>query len=811
MAHSSTASPLRHRWPRTRVTCWHVLLHVLLILALVVIMAKADTARPRAHWVPTIIGTSTDTSAVIGCRSNLTVTFSSPLPPGVALHRLVQCPQPHDVGATADGRTLHIIPRDIWKTGLLTVTITASAITGDSADDVTCHAVIPAQRGLRFQLRGCGAETTDIGEVLRRRKISTEHADTIIAPDAVQGMRLFLHAILEGPARIEGQRIITQATCAQGDILVDAELRAVPSCHIVVDTAVTDTVEVSTPDGTLLGAASGGNTVLVDAIIRNLRISIPVQCRRGIVFNGIETGQPDIVIQPTTDTVTITTAAPPPSVLFTLKGAVAPADGGDAPPDAVEFPDGALFTGHMASEKEFRVTAGECWIITAITTERGTEYFEPGITAMTIREHMRAPMHTVVILVAPRWVTFTVTRHLLAQQQGGISVLPYPPGVQAAVRLERRMEVPGGFLWNALSASKCGPADRPGALTWRLRCGDDVRLVLEEAQHQGLWLRMLDDGENVLPCTGTTLWTGRVRARQRSAECQQTDDGAHVVKVYWYQDMRVVRVGLSVRIMDGNRGTAVFRRRWFEIDDLHQRDADEPLGGRQIEYEPGLGATVDVEYSHPIDSHSLDGCLVARSFHGFHPRGESWARNVEIVARPDSRLTLGENNGVAPQTLRFALHDPQTTPRRQSLPMSTIVMSTRVGLRSIHGEPCTVQHLLLDRMEYPAALLRVSIHPTEQRREHIVHGERRGMEATDRRFRGILVTTATEEASADAVFEYAWLDRADELVVDVTTDMVSNQVVVNAESLRRPQQLHYATPTPWMLTLRPLLRRAILE
>lgn len=768
MVFPSKTSTSLHRWPRTRITFWNIVVHILLLLALALIMAKADTARPQALWVPTIVGTSTDTAAVIGCRSNISITFSTPLPPTVSAHRLIRCQQPHDITRSRDGRTLEIIPRDVWQTGVLMVTITASAITGDAGDDITCLAVIPATRGVRFRLRHLGSGNASAHEVFRRRTVSVEQSDTIILPDAIHGKLLIVHGILEGPACLQGQRVVAQASCDLGDIVVDAELREIPPFHAQPDTTQADTVAGA------MQKTDGDDS-------------------------------------PTTDTTINGTAALPPSILFTLKGAVASADGGDVPPDAVTFPDGTLFTGQSANLQEFRVKASDCWIITAVTTERGTEHFEPGIPSLIIREHMRAPMHTVVIAVSRRWVTFTVTRHLLAQAQGNGSVLPYPPCHQAAVRLERRMETAGGFLWTALDASACGPDDRPRALTWRLRCGDDIRLVIEESRHRGLWLRSLDDGENIVSCSGSTVWTGRVQARRHRNECRQNADDAHVVNVFWYQDMRVVRVGMSVRTMDGNRSTSIFRRRWYELADLHHTAEDEPPGGRQIEYEPGLGATIDVEYSHPFDSQTLDGCLVARSFNGYHPKGELWARDVEIVARPDARLSLGQSIGGEQRILRFAVHDPQTTPRRQCLPMSTIILSTQPGLRSMVGEPCVLQHVVLDRMEYPAALLRVNVLPTEHRKEHVVTGERRGLDATERRTDRTLVTTATEEATTDAVFEYAWLDRADELVVDVTTDGEGNHIVVHVDAFRRQQRHNYVAPSPWVLTLRPLLRRAILE
>jgi hypothetical protein len=148
-------------------------------------------------------------------------------------------------------------------------------------------------------------------------------------------------------------------------------------------------------------------------------------------------------------------------------------------------------------------------------------------------------------------------------------------------------------------------------------------------------------------------------------------------------------IGLRVKIRrDDDRKNDVFEERWFDPLFYYDRQPDEPLGGRQLEYIPRHGTIVKVRFTAPLDLHTLrEGGMTALSQDNVEPTAP-WMDVPDFsVASMTDNTSYYPTTGAPITTAEFRINDPTHVPRRQALSLGNIYLTCTTGLRSVDGMP----------------------------------------------------------------------------------------------------------------------------
>ena len=173
----------------------------------------------------------------------------------------------------------------------------------------------------------------------------------------------------------------------------------------------------------------------------------------------------------------------------------------------------------------------------------------------------------------------------------------------------------------------------------------------------------------------------------------------------------VASMSMRIRTLQGSdRSRYRFEERWFDPLTYYERQADEPRGGRHVEYVPRKGTIVKVKYTLPFDGPSiLAGGMSASSWDNYlitNPHATDLDFSVATGDRGNTNFL--PTTGQSPDIVEFFICDPLTRPVKQALHFGIVDITCGAGVRSIYQEPLVAPYTFtVQQMELPGFGLRL--------------------------------------------------------------------------------------------------------
>ena len=697
--------------------------------------------------VPSVSYCSLATSDVITCADTIRVGFNAYLPTGVAVDSVVIIEQQQQDGVwgyvpcsvTINGLDCIVIPKGGWTAGnQLRVRIRCSWYAGDTyldrvyesmvrgASRLTCDVRVPLGNNHNMDLLekvGANGRVVVVGDSF-----------TIDAPKFVAPNLQFSHWESTYLKQINGDSSahVTQVlACEQArrELRVTAVYTESEDVTIRLEIDSSGLVDVFRQSGQHLGSFRDTTTLVMrvdegpllltaKTTLRSYPISVRVngkvyQTGAIVIPTKLATRAPSICINPKFEIL-----EPTNDTLYRLRGSIA-----DLHPDelhdvysAVRFTTPYQYESANSGVRTICVEADACWEIVGYHDQSvgSPIWFDDGVSRYCLTAEMLDPENHVVFYARRKSVDLRLELALLGSEDPRSQLFTKTVHPETRIDVQREELAGGQKIWVSLLSSQCVDAGLR-IMRYGLRCGDNVRFVVYPATHRGQqwrwWSAINGYTQPTLQRPGPspiyTMVVDPSVATHNAKDCEGQDLSHREIRIQgaFRQKMIVESIGLRVRVNAlVDRWNARFEERWFDPLTYYDKDVDEPVDGRQLEYIPRMGTPVRARFSLPLDVETIHNKTIkAESFDNVLLT-DPHANDLDFIIYSD---TTGNTNvlsstGQFLDIIEIMVCDPTTKPRLQALHTGSIDVTYSQRLRSYFGDvleaPVT---LALRRMELP--------------------------------------------------------------------------------------------------------------
>ena len=713
--------------------------------------------------VATVRATTLDTLRVLTCQQPITVQLKDPLPTPASAYHLITVEQhtregtwttvPTAITVASDLLHATVLPRTSWPAGRpIRLRCALEQLTGDPLTTYVRQSVV----------RGATTVTTSVrtvdGSTPPPSIVSFFDTTTRVVLSG-RSVELAAPANLPAPWRFTGwdvprdyattsediHRVSVSVDCANAPstLSIVARIERIDSVDLELQLDSGGRVDVYDRDGALRGSHAQSGTIRVAVLqapytfnaVPNANMSFTAWQRApqgsagshaaSLIIHasslvGMNGGGPSHGHLPSGNVVNpkFTPLNPYRTERYRLVARIAD-DDADAlfnVDNAVQFTTAREFEDVSPGTRTVCVVAQRCWEITG--------YHDPSLgPPVRFNTPVQEYCHTAALLDPENTITFFARRkridlrveRVALGSEDPLHVLPdRTPHPETQIDVAKREIVRGIEQWIPLGKVTCStPQDL--FERYELRCGDQVRLTVRAATHRGDEWRWWSVRNNyTIPATERQSTAGGVFtlvidddiARFDGQTCDARPTGKREVRVQaaFRRLFAVASMSMRIRtVQDFDRTKSRFEERWFDPLTYYERQADEPRGGRHLEYVPRKGTIIKVKYTLPVDAPSiLAGGMTASSWDNYlitAPQTQGLDFSVATGDRGNTNLL--PTTGQSPDIVEFAIYDPATRPIQQALHFGIVDVTCGSGVRSIYNEPLaapytfTAQHIEL--------------------------------------------------------------------------------------------------------------------
>ncbi|MEY2718921.1 MAG: hypothetical protein RLZZ273_287 [Bacteroidota bacterium] len=683
----------------------------------------------------------------IQCNTSIKLLFTSPLPQQCILDSIVFVEQllsngvwtRSQVTMQVDGANILVQPRSRWTANTpLRLRVRCSWYAGDRTADKTYEAVVRGATNLVVNARTTEQKFADAdltSEVNSNSRV-LQPGDTayVSVPKFIAPNHVFLYwesADNASQHRDTSTTIAVVLMCdqMQRTNVLTAVYRRIDSVQIRVNADTVCGVEIYNSDGRLLHTVTRPTTISIQSSDGPVVCVAKPSLRAvfdGWMFRGSIVSATAIVI-PTMQALSADVLSlnpkyqvlePSADTYYSLQGSIVDIDA-DALFDvstAVHFSTPHRYESTNPTTRTLCVVAQRCWEIVGYHDQAagGPVWFDTGLQEYCITAELLDPENHVVFFVRRKMLDLRIEKVLLGSEDPSDVITDRLPHPETRIDVQRQQYVMGILEWITLSSSEC----RESAMQYsryRLRCGDNIRLIVHPAQQRGQQWRWWSSLPNYVVPKGKagaqpstfTLVVDLDLARFDAVDCQQRplDHREIRMQAAFRQQMIIESIGLRVRVnAQGAREHARFEERWYDPLTYYDTDADEPPGGRQMEYVPRRGTPVRARFSLPLEPLTALGSSVrAESYDNILLTNPHQADlDFAVAADTTGNTNLLSSTGQFLDIVEFWICDPTTKPRLQALHTGSIDVTYTTGVQAYNGQSLRAsQTFALRRMELP--------------------------------------------------------------------------------------------------------------
>jgi hypothetical protein len=360
------------------------------------------------------------------------------------------------------------------------------------------------------------------------------------------------------------------------------------------------------------------------------------------------------------------------------------------------------------------------WELTGYTiaaTGQTVRYDQPQREACVAADLTR-PINIVTFFARRIPLSLRVDRVLLKTNDVSTIIRGRDPHHEARSALDIREAVRGVATWRGLAAVAChDDANDIIFDSYMIKAGDVVRFRTTDApQRAQAWTTYAPVQAYLVPPNGAledgwytsqaTIDRDHARFATSSCEVAALPQNEVRVRACWRQQFGVEAIALRIlTLQNGKREDARFVERWFDPETYADLQADEPAGGRQLEYVPGYGTIIKVRFTGPIDVQPVyNGAITMRSESNVVPT-DPLLRDLDFTTATsqNGNTTFLPANGDPITTVEMRVADLNTTPRLQALPFGQIMTTCTRDVLSLEGDPLMAAYsFVLRTVELPA-------------------------------------------------------------------------------------------------------------
>lgn len=688
------------------------------------------TTRPD---VPKLVEHSLIGIDALRCSDPITMSFSAPvtaLPQPIDAYIRIRSNTdsvPYTLTVDDKGRRVTIEPTGRWPAGAtLRVDLALGRATGEDLDNKRIDIPVRAAGRLRVRARSLdGSAVADtVQDILSRNDVVAvvNSTYTIQCPAWPTSRWRFIRWESKDIPSIHGSTQTTlswQPDCDQinRQLDVDALVERVDTLKVPI-TIDNGAVEVYDEDGALLDVYDADDTLMLTT--GTPRLFLHAVAAAGTVFgawsapgtplNGSTAPVLPVSMQvlhpgpahTTTSKPIVPTFIPPTgNERFRLRGQVQ-----DVEPDAgFDVAESVVWTTPMmyeALQSETRVlcvAARDCWEILGYMTIAGRTMFDGPQREACVEEQLLDPEHVITFLVRRTPIQVRVETALIETESQDDLIYDKHPHPDVRVTAEVARTVGGTTVWTSLGETMCRTQHELARATWRVACGDLVRLRVRDASSRGeTWKFFAAVTNYVQPSGGMrvgdtweyTFVASEDRALFDGVNCSDRRTGLKEIRIRacFKAELGIEAVAVRMRVGGAsNRTLARFEQRWLDPLVYYDRFDDEPPGGRQLEYIVRRGTDIKVRFTRPIDIRSIEaGSLSLESFGNIDPL-QVGRTGMDFTAN-----TSGEGNtsyepldGGPATTVVIHAFKPNTSPRLHATYFGSATVTATTAVRSLRG------------------------------------------------------------------------------------------------------------------------------
>lgn len=702
------------------------------------------------HDVPRLYRTSLEGIDVLRCTDNITMSFTAPLstlPSAPSAYISVTSSGrdvPHIMTVDEKGQRVTLAPKGHWPAGAtLRVDVRMGRATGEELDN----------KRFDVPIRGAGrvkVEPKEIrGHAIDPSVRSTVSANAIVAvvdgtyevqcpPWPTPTWRFLRWESADVPA-IHGSTDPVarwKADCAilDREIAIDAIVERVDTVKVPVQID-NGMIEVYDDEGALLEIYDADDTLYLTAAAPSITLHAVAAAgttfgswsAQGISINGstaaavplsMSAMNPSVGHGMVSKPVIPRFVTPTGSERYRLRGQLQDI----APEEGFDVQQSATWTTAQEYElsepvtRQLCIAARDCWEVLGYMSINGRTMFDKPQREACVEAQLLDPEHVVTFFVRRIPLQLRVELALLESDGSDDLIYDRHPHPDVRVSADLGKTVGNTTVWQPLGETTCRTLRELARATWKVSCGDQVRLRIRDAASRGeTWQYFAARTNYALPAGGRrvddtweyTLVAGTDLAHFDAESCDGKLLGRKEIRVQACFRAELGIDALAVRMRVGGstkRFEARFEERWLDPLVYYDRLSDEPVGGRQLEYIPRKGTEIKVRFTRPIDITSVEqGSLILESFGNIDPLNVG-RTNMDFIALSSDKGNMRYEpfNGGPINTVVMHAYDPNTTPRLHATYFGSLDLTATQNIRSLRGARLrSTGSFALNTMELP--------------------------------------------------------------------------------------------------------------
>lgn len=705
-----------------------------------VAMSPATTVFTVAKATPSVVNCSLSGVSQISCSDAITVTLSD-LPDGGLgdAHKVMRLEKasPETNGRwelvqtdiQIDGSKVFVRPAiALVPADLLKLTVSLSEITGNPLDNRTFSSVV--RTATTVHVTAVSQDGRDVPDDISRafEHISSVYPIGTTIPLVAQqefadrwrliGWECDTQTLPEGSV----SRLETPCVSTPDDVFVRAVLAQADTIRIALETDSTGRILVYDANMNLVQTVTSSDTIKICNALQscvivamantgytfqnwqaaglsvNQNTAPVVHVGAGIMGQAPTTGNaPTVNVQAKFNKL-ITTAE-----IYTLRGEIEDVDeiAGYSAEDGVSFTTKRIQTGTVPVKENICIKAKQDWEIIGYMSSvtGGIETYDEPRQEACVSDFMYDPENVITFFVQRKQIQLRVEQVLLASDDTRNLLSPDRFSSHAKVTVELQKKVGSRITWSMLTEQICKSADVRFA-RYLLRSGDVVRITPIDAETRNQKFRFFDAIQSyVLPDVDRSddaVDRYQLPIQPEIADFEGTAcDGTPIdvpeirMRACYRQGFGIEAIGLSVRVTNGtDRSKATFEERWIDPLGYRTYGADEPKGGRQIEYVPREGALIKIKFSMPIDQQAiLDGAIGMECYNNVL-YSDPAAKDLDFeVNSTEGNVSFESEPGESARTVVLSIKKPLSIPLLQALHCGIIKLYCTSNVKSLTGTP----------------------------------------------------------------------------------------------------------------------------
>lgn len=686
---------------------------------------RPDVPRLARH---SLIGTD-----ALRCRDTITMVFSAPittLPHPIASYLDISTSigsVPHTITVDEKGQRVTVAPTDRWPAGAtLRVDLKLGDATGEELDNKRID--VPVRAAGRLRVRATSIDGSPVADTVRSVVAANDAVAVVDKTYTVQcppwpapNWRFVRWESRDIPS-VHGATsplVSWTADCEQiGRTLdINAVVERVDTLNVPIQIDE-GAVEVYDEDGVLLDIYDADDTIRLTSATSKLMLhavaaagsSFGQWSAVGTPIHGSPAPLVAIAMQvlhPGTPAATtakplVPTFMPPTGTeRYRLRGQVQdiePGPGFDVE-ESVTWTTPRKYDEMQSGTRVLCVAARDCWEILGYMSINGRTMFAGPQREACIEAPLLDPEHVVTVLVRRTPIQVRVELALLETDDQEDLIYDKHPHPDVRISAEVGRTLNGTTLWMPVGEAICRTPRDLARATWRVSCGDNVRLRIRDASSRGeTWKFFAAVTNYVQPAGGNrvgdaweyTFVVSEDRAVFGATNCSDRPSGLPEIRLRACFKAELGIEAVAVRMRVGgtpSRAQARFEQRWLDPLVYYDRFDDEPVGGRQLEYIPRRGTDVKVRFTRPIDITTVEaGGLILESYGNIDPMrvGRS-GMDFTVSSSGEGNASYEPLDGGPLTTVVLHAFKPQTTPRLHATYFGALSVTATTSLRSLRG------------------------------------------------------------------------------------------------------------------------------